>query len=180
MELCGRLKKIKLLLSDVDGVMNDGRIYYIPTAEGVGVAKFFNVKDGLGIKLLRTAGIKFGIITGRADRVVERRCKDLNCDYIKMGVGDKAKVVEEIMNTEGLEKEEVCYIGDDWNDFPVFEKVGLALTVADAPEEIKFLADFVIPKRGGDGVIRYLVDKILKCQGKYEETVKKFLENLKG
>ncbi len=180
MELCERLKSIKLLLSDVDGVMNDGRIYYLPTPERVEVAKFFNVKDGLGIKLLKLAGIKFGVVSGRKDRVVEKRCTDLGCDFIVLGVGDKASAVEEIIQREGLKREEVCYVGDDWNDFPAFEIVGFAVTVADAPEELKLAADYVVPKRGGEGVIRYLVDNILKCRGVYSETVQKFLKGLKG
>lgn len=179
MVLCEKLKKLKVVLTDVDGVMNDGRIYYLPTSQGVEVAKFFNVKDGLAIKLLKLANIKFGIITGRADRVVEKRCKDLGCDFIAMGVGDKEAVVKTIMQENHLKPEEVCYIGDDWNDVPVFKVVGLSLTVADAPEEIQFLADFVIPRKGGEGVIRYLVDNILKCKNIYEETVKRFIQSLK-
>jgi 3-deoxy-D-manno-octulosonate 8-phosphate phosphatase (KDO 8-P phosphatase) len=180
MELQSKLKRIKIFLTDVDGVMNDGRIYYLPTGDGVEVAKFFNVKDGLGIKLLKLAGIKFGIITGRADKVVYKRCLDLGCDYIEMGVGDKAEVVKNIINKENISKEEICYIGDDWNDVPVFELVGLSMTVADAPEEIKKKVDFVIPKRGGEGVIRYIVDELLKSKGIYEEIIDKFLENLKS
>ncbi len=180
MNLCEKLKGIKLLLSDVDGIMNDGKIYYVPTESGVEVAKFFNVKDGLGVKLLKLAGIKFGVITGRADRVVERRCKDLGCDYFLSGVRDKGKAVEEVMKKGGFNSKEVCYIGDDLNDIPAFERVGVALTAEDAPEEVKLAADFVIPKRGGEGVIRHLVEEILRCKGIYEETVRVFLEYLKG
>ncbi len=178
MELCERFKKIKLLLSDVDGIMNDGRIYYLPTPEGVEVAKFFNVKDGLGIRLLQVAGIKFGIITGRSDKVVIKRCKDLGCDYIFTGVKDKGKVIDLITKDAALRAEEILYVGDDLNDLPAFRKVGLSATVSDAPEEIKNAVDYIVPLKGGEGVIRHLVEKILKCKNLYGETVEKFLKHL--
>lgn len=180
MDLCGKFKSIKLLLSDVDGVMNDGRVYYLPTPEGVSVAKFFNVRDGLGIRLFQLSGFEFGVITGRNDIVVQKRCKDLSCRYFALGVKDKRKKVLEIMEKANLLREEVAYIGDDWNDVPVFREVGLSLTVADAPEEIKALADYVVPLKGGEGVIRHTVEKILKCKGLFEEAVEKFLDHLKG
>jgi len=180
MDLCGKFKNIKLLLSDVDGVMNDGRVYYLPTAEGVSVAKFFNVRDGLGIRLFQLAGFEFGVITGRNDIVVQKRCQDLSCRYYALGVKDKRKKVLEIMEKARLRHDEVAYIGDDWNDAPVFKEVGLSLTVADAPEEIKALVDYVVPLRGGEGVIRHAVEKILKCKGLFEEAVERFLEHLKG
>jgi 3-deoxy-D-manno-octulosonate 8-phosphate phosphatase (KDO 8-P phosphatase) len=179
MELCERFKKIKLLLSDVDGVMNDGRIYYIPTEDGAKVAKFFNVKDGLGIRLLQKAGLEFGIITGRKDKVVELRCRELGCKICALGVKDKAAKVLEILQKERLLKEEVAYIGDDWNDFPVFEVVGLSLAPQDAPPEIRERVNYVIPLRGGEGVIRYAVEKILKCQGLFERAVEEFLKSLR-
>ena len=179
MELCERFKKIKLLLSDVDGVMNDGRIYYLPTPEGIEIAKFSNVRDGLGIRLFQKAGFEFGVITGRRDRVVEKRCQDLGCRFYALGVRDKRKKVLEIMEEARLRREEVAYIGDDWNDTPVFDVVGLSLTVADAPEEIRRLADYVVPLKGGEGVIRYTIERILKCKGLFEEAVQKFLSSLR-
>jgi len=180
MDNCERFKRIKLLLSDVDGVMNDGRIYYLPTPEGVEVAKFFNVKDGLGIRLLQKAGFEFGIITGRKDKVVETRCRDLGCRFYALGVKDKARKVLEILQEAKLSKEEVAYIGDDWNDVPVFDIVGLSLAPYDAPQEIKERVDFVIPVKGGEGVIRYAVEKILKCKGLFEKSIEEFLASLKG
>ena len=179
MELCDRFSKIKLLLSDVDGVMNDGRIYYLPTAEGISVAKFFNVRDGLGIRLFQLAGFEFGVITGRRDEVVKKRCEDLGCKYYALGVRDKRKKVLEIIEEARLRREEVAYIGDDWNDIPVFGEVGLSLTVADAPEEIRRAADYVVPLKGGEGVIRYTIERILKCRGLFEEAVERFLSHLR-
>ncbi|HID79531.1 MAG TPA: 3-deoxy-D-manno-octulosonate 8-phosphate phosphatase [Aquifex aeolicus] len=180
MKTCEKFRKIKLLLSDVDGVMNDGRIYYLPTPEGVKVAKFFNVRDGLGVRLLQRAGLDFGIITGRKDKVVETRCRDLGCRFSALGVKDKARKVLEILQEAKLSKEEVAYIGDDWNDLPVFDIVGLSLVPQDAPQEIKERVDFVIPVNGGEGVIRYAVEKILKCKGLFEKAVEEFLASLKG
>jgi 3-deoxy-D-manno-octulosonate 8-phosphate phosphatase (KDO 8-P phosphatase) len=178
MELCEKFKKIKLLLSDVDGIMNDGRIYYVPTPEGVEIAKFFNVKDGLGIRLLQAVGIKFGVITGRSDKVVLKRCRDLNCDFVFTGVKDKGKVFELIQKEAALRAEEVLYVGDDINDLPALKRAGLSATVIDAPEEIKETVDYIVPLKGGEGVIRHLAEKILKCQNLYEEAVDKFLKML--
>ena len=179
MDLCEKLKKVKLLLSDVDGVMNDGKIYYLPCGDRVEVAKFFNVKDGLGIRLWKLAGGSFGVISGRSDRVVEKRCKDLGCDFVLLGVKDKLKALKLVLENSGLKKEQIAYIGDDWNDVPLSGKVGLFFTLSDAPEEIRSRADFVIPKRGGEGVIRYTIEKILKCKGIYRQAVEKFLFHLK-
>jgi len=179
MDLCNKLRKIKVLLSDVDGVLNDGKIYYLPLPEGVGVAKFFNARDGLGIKLLQIAGIKFGVVSGRADPVVLKRCSDLGCDFAELGVKDKGAAVERIIQRAGVKPEEVCFVGDDWNDLLAFEKVGLSVAVADAPEEIKNRAEAVVPVKGGEGVVRYLADRILKCQGVYDLAVERFLKKLR-
>lgn len=178
MELCEKFKKIKLLLSDVDGVMNDGRIYYVPTSEGIEIAKFFNVKDGLGIRLLQTVGVKFGVVTGRSDKVVLKRCQDLNCDFIFTGVKDKGRIFELIKKEAALRAEEILYVGDDINDLPALKKAGLSATVSDAPDEIKQTVDYIVPLKGGEGVIRHLAEKILKCQNLYEEAVKRFLKLL--
>ena len=177
--LCEKFKKVKLLLMDVDGILNDGRVYYVPFPKGeIKIAKFFNVRDGLGINLLRAVGIKIGVITGRSDEVVLKRCQDLKCAFIKMGVKNKLAALEEALKTFNLTAEEVCYIGDDWNDFPVLKAVGVSATVADAPEEIKEVVDYITTKKGGDGAVRELIEVILKCQNRFEEAVSIFLQKL--
>jgi len=100
MSLCEKLKKVKVVLVDVDGVLNDGKLYYLPAEGGVQTAKFFNVKDGLSVRLLKLAGVKFGVVTGRSDAVVKKRCDELNCDYYFYGVKDKGKAVAEVIRRE--------------------------------------------------------------------------------
>ncbi len=179
MPLCEKLRKVKAVVSDVDGILNDGKIYYLPCGERIEVAKFFNVKDGLAVKLLKLANIKVGVITGRSDRVVEKRCRDLGCDFYLFGVKDKGKALREIISSYGLKREEVLYLGDDLNDLPAFEEAGVKITVEDGSEYLKRFADFVVPLKGGEGVLRFLTEEILKCQNRREEIFRQFLEFLK-
>ena len=177
MNTCEVFKNVKFLLLDVDGVLNDGRLYYIPTENGkVLIGKTFNVKDGLGLKLWNYAGYKFGIITGRNDAVVKKRCEELGCHFLRMGVKNKLRALEEALKEFGLTPEEVAYIGDDWNDVPVFRKVGAPITVSDAPEEIKTYCVYITTKGGGKGAVRELIEVILKCQNLYEVAVERFLK----
>jgi len=178
-ELCNRLKFVKAVITDVDGVLNDAKLYYIPAEGGVYISKFFNVKDGLGIKLLKLAGIKFGVITGRKDRVVEYRCKELGCDFFYSGVKDKGKALREIATKGGFKKEELLYVGDDLNDLPAFEEAGVKVVPKDGSKLILPYADLVVPVKGGEGVIRYLVEEILSCKGTLKEVAEKFLALLK-
>ena len=181
MKSCEFFRKIRFLLLDVDGVLNDGRLYYIPTKKGnVLIGKTFNVKDGLGLNLWKHAGYKFGIITGRNDKVVEKRCEELGCHFLRMGVKNKIQALEEALKEFSLSPEEVTYIGDDWNDVPVFQKVGAPVTVRDAPEEIKTYCIYITSKKGGRGAVRELVEEILKCQELYELAVERFLKEHGG
>ncbi len=178
-ELCNRLKLVKAVITDVDGVLNDAKLYYIPAEGGVYISKFFNVKDGLGIKLLKLAGIKFGVVTGRKDRVVEYRCKELGCDFFYSGVKDKGKALREIISSLGIKKEELLYVGDDLNDLTAFEEAGIKVAPKDGSKLILPYADWIVPVEGGKGVIRYLVEEILNCKGTLKEVSEKFLALLK-
>ena len=178
---CEVFRKVKFLLLDVDGILNDGKLYYIPTETGkVLIAKTFNVKDGLGLNLWKLAGHKFGIITGRSDEVVLKRCKELGCHFLRTGVKDKVKALEEVLKEFGLSTEEIAYMGDDWNDVPVFQRVGAPVTVGDAAEEIKNFCIYTTTKKGGDGAVRELIEIILKCQGLYKVAVERFLKTHGG
>jgi 3-deoxy-D-manno-octulosonate 8-phosphate phosphatase (KDO 8-P phosphatase) len=178
MKACEFFRNIKFLLMDVDGVLNDGRLYYIPNENGnVMIGKTFNVKDGLGLNLWKYAGYKFGIITGRKDEVVKNRCKELGCHFLRMGLKKKVRALEEALKEFNLSPEEVAYIGDDWNDVPVFKRVGAPVTVYDAPEEIKTYCVYVTSKKGGRGAVRELIEEILKCQELFNLAVERFLKD---
>ena len=139
---------IKLLLLDVDGVMTDGRITY--DNDG-GELKSFDVKDGHGLKLLQRAGIEIGIITGRQSEVVARRAAELGIELVYQGVKDKLIPFNEILEKLRILPEEVAYVGDDVVDLPVMRRVGFAVTVADAVEDVKPFADLVTTRDGGRG-----------------------------
>jgi 3-deoxy-D-manno-octulosonate 8-phosphate phosphatase (KDO 8-P phosphatase) len=165
------LKGIRLLLLDVDGVLTDGSILYTDSGAEI---KIFNVKDGLGIRLLMAAGIEVGIITGRSGQALKHRCKNLGITRIHDGVKDKAAVLEHICKETGFSPEQVAYIGDDLLDRAVFRRVGLAIAVADAVPEIRSLARMTTTAKGGHGAVREVCEAILKASGHWDSLLKRF------
>ena len=160
-----RAKRIRLLLLDADGVLTDGRIAY----DGAGrEIKFFDVKDGQGIQLLHHAGMEVGILSGRGSPAVRIRAKELGITLLRQGVRDKGKALEEIMWKKGYTPEQICFVGDDLVDLPVFARVGLAVAVADGTEDVKAKAHYITHHSGGKGAVREVCDLILKAQGKWE------------
>jgi 3-deoxy-D-manno-octulosonate 8-phosphate phosphatase (KDO 8-P phosphatase) len=160
-----RLKRIEMVLLDVDGVMTAGEIIYSDSGEQI---KIFNVKDGLGIRLLKEAGIKVGIITGRKSKALLHRCNNLGIDLIFDGVHHKKKVIEEIKATTGIGFEAMAFIGDDLPDLPVMRVVGLAVAVGDACEMVKKQAHITTTAPGGRGAMREISEAILKAQGHWD------------
>lgn len=163
-----KLKHIELLLLDVDGVMTDGRIIW--DANGTEI-KFFNVKDGHGIKLVQRAGIQVGIITGRVSPVVDLRAKELGIEILYQGSLRKQESYEEIKQRTGLADHQIAYMGDDVIDVPVMRRVGFSAAPADALPEVLKVADYVTCARGGWGAVRELCDLLLKGRGKWQELV---------
>ena len=157
-----KARKIKLLILDVDGVMTDGRIVVNDLGQEI---KYFNVKDGYGIRLLLKAGIDVAIITGRESETVKRRASDLEIPIVYQGVKDKASVCKKIMEEKGLEKEQVCCMGDDLPDIPMFNCAGLPIAVADATYETRNSALYVTKTPGGYGAVREVCEIILKSKG---------------
>ncbi len=155
---------IKLLLSDVDGVMTDGGLTF--DSQGV-ESKTFSVRDGLGIRLWQQLGGKFGIVTGRISTIVERRAEELDVAIIKQGIGEKLSVVRAIAEENDLSMEAIAYIGDDLPDLPVIQAVGLGVAVADAAEEVRQGANWVTKTPGGRGAVRELVETILKNSNRW-------------
>jgi len=147
-----QLSKIKLLVTDVDGVMTDGGMYY--TEDGNEFKKF-NTRDGTAIQLLRKRGIKTAIITGEDTTIVNRRAEKLNIDsdLVLQNVDNKMLALKWINRSFMLDYSEIAYIGDDINDLPVLKKVGFAFCPRDAVEEVQKIC-FVSTKNGGNGVIR--------------------------
>lgn len=154
--------KIKLLILDVDGVLTNGRITMNERGEEV---KSFNVKDGLGLKMLMSAGIEVVIITGRQSIVVAHRARELGIKEVCQGVTDKREVCRRLIDKKGLMKLEVCCIGDDLPDLSMFVEAGLRIAVADAVKEVREEADFVTRKKGGYGAVREACELLLKSQG---------------
>ena len=152
-------EEIKLFLTDCDGCLTDGGMYYSENGDEL---KKFNTKDGMGFGILRERGILTGIITGENRALNARRAEKLKLDIIKQGCQDKVKVIEEILTERNLSWKNVLYIGDDCNDLPVFDKAGFCCCPADAYEPVKQKADYVTEKKGGEGVIREVVELLVK------------------
>jgi 3-deoxy-D-manno-octulosonate 8-phosphate phosphatase (KDO 8-P phosphatase) len=158
MERCLRLK---LILTDVDGVMTDGSIFIMPDGEE---ARVFNVKDGYGIVMAHAAGIETGIITGRASNAVLHRAKTLGMSIVKQGSLDKLRLFDEILAEKSLQAHEVAYIGDDYPDLPVLQRVGLSAVPADAPMALKEAAFMLLENQGGRGALREFIESILRAR----------------
>jgi 3-deoxy-D-manno-octulosonate 8-phosphate phosphatase (KDO 8-P phosphatase) len=161
MSLPEKCKKIKVIVSDVDGVLTDGSLIFDEKGKEL---KKFNSKDGLICKTLIERGFFLGIITGRKSNVVEKRAKDLGFQLLFQNVSNKYSALEEILNKTGLSLENIAYIGDDTNDLEVIRAVGLSASPSDAFNYIKSEADYVCERKGGEGAFRELADLILKHQ----------------
>ena len=134
-------------------------------------AKGFHAHDGTGISLARLGGIKTGLITKRVSETVALRSRDLKMDHVHQGIQDKAGVLQQILEKDGITAAEVAFVGDDVIDLPVMRKCGLAIAVKNARLEVKAEAHFVTAHTGGDGAARDAVEYILKAQGKWKKVV---------
>ena len=165
MSLRDRVRKIRILLLDVDGVLTDGRLYYTDSGETL---KVFDVRDGLGIKMIQSLGIKTGVISGRDSPALKNRLEELGIDEIHMGRFRKDEALDRILAKHSLSPEEVVFIGDDLVDVPVLKRVGFPVAVRNAPYEVRKHAVYVTRSEGGRGAVREVVDLILKLSGKGE------------
>jgi 3-deoxy-D-manno-octulosonate 8-phosphate phosphatase (KDO 8-P phosphatase) len=170
-----RLKKIKLVAMDVDGVLTDCGMCYI---EGAGQAKVFNAQDGLGIRLAMAAGLKIAIVTGNRSPAVARRAEDLGVKDLYQGARYKSEAIRVLIKRHNLTPDEVAYVGDDLNDLPAFDVAGVSFAVGNAVADVKQAADFVTEKLGGSGADREAIELILKSQGRWQEAVAVFLSEL--
>jgi 3-deoxy-D-manno-octulosonate 8-phosphate phosphatase (KDO 8-P phosphatase) len=162
-----KAKKIKVLLSDVDGVLTKGELILLDDGEEV---KVWDIKDRLAYTLIRKSGleIKLGWISGRGCKQLEDRAKELKLTYFYQNVKDKLVVYNEILKLSKCLPEEIAYIGDDWLDIPVLKRVGLSVCPKDAVEEVKKYVNFISSYNSGCGVFREVVELILKAQNKWD------------
>ncbi len=167
-ELFSRIRKIKFLILDVDGVLTNGGI--ILDNEG-NEFKSFHVRDGHGIKMLIRQGINVAIITGRHSKVVERRSHELGIKEVYQKCYDKRVAYREIKNKYGLSDEEIAFVGDDIVDIPILVRAGFSAVVADAESDAKRFAHYITEKRGGHGAVREVTDLILKAKGLWEKII---------
>lgn len=154
-----KAEKIKVILTDVDGVLTDTGIYYGPQGEAL---KRYSVRDGMGIERLRKyAGIETIIITGENSAAVKSRAEKLKMQEFYLGVKDKTEVLEIIKKKNGYVKEEIAYIGDDSNDYDVIQQCGFTATPSDGMNFIKDIVDYVCETKAGYGAFRELAEIIL-------------------
>ena len=184
-----RARKIKLLMFDVDGVLTDGKLYFVPedspqtvtasspqrSAHSQIEIKGFHAHDGVASSLSRIAGLKTGLITRRISETVARRARDLKIEHVHQGIQDKRGCFEEVAKQEGLKPEEAAFVGDDVIDLPAMRAAGLAIAVKNARAEVKKEAHYVTPHAGGEGALRDAVEFILKAQGKWKKTLEEYL-----
>ena len=195
-----RARKIKLMIFDVDGVMTDGTIFLFPTpggASGSGTqdhrdrmadqvgfgissstmleAKGFNAHDGTGFSLARLGGLKAAIITKRISETVALRARDLKIEHVYQGQQDKANAFYDILAKEGLQADEVCYVGDDIIDLPVMRLCGLAIAVKNSREEVLRESHYVTPHEGGKGAVRDAIEYILRAQGSLQQAIDDYI-----
>jgi 3-deoxy-D-manno-octulosonate 8-phosphate phosphatase (KDO 8-P phosphatase) len=167
-----KLKRIKLIALDVDGVLTDGSI--IIGSDGTEY-KSFNVKDGSGISLARHVGMKFAIISGRYSKTITLRAAELKIEAVYQDIMEKLGPYEDLKKDLSLKDADICFIGDEIIDLPVFEKCGFSAAPADAVAAVKSAADYVCKKDGGKGCVREVIDMVLSAQGLTQKAKNRYL-----
>ena len=159
-----KIAKIKLVLTDCDGVLTDTGVYYSDQGE---VMKRFSIRDGMGVERLRKlAGIETGIVTGEFSGSVKKRAEKLKIEELHLGAKDKIVVLNEILDRKNLKAENIAFIGDDMNDLEIMKVVGLAACPGDAITEIKKISNYICKNRGGNGAFREFAELIIRWKEK--------------
>ncbi len=166
-----RAATIRLVGFDVDGTLTDGRIIIGNQGE---MAKFFSVRDGLGLRLLMDAGITVAIITARRSEIVTQRCAELRIDHVLQAVPDKALALTELAGQLGIPMEQTAFMGDDLPDLPAMQCAGMAACVADAADEVREYADWVAAEPGGQGAARSFAQYLLKSRRGWTAAIERF------
>lgn len=167
-----RARHIKVLALDVDGILSDGRLIFSNNGEET---KAFDVRDGLGMKLVQDCGVKIVIITGRTSNIVKQRMDSLGVDLVVQGREDKGIALAEACRQLNIKSTDCAYMGDDWPDLGALAMAGLAVTVPNAHHEVRRRAHLVTQASGGRGAVRELCDVILQAKGQYDTMLERFL-----
>jgi 3-deoxy-D-manno-octulosonate 8-phosphate phosphatase (KDO 8-P phosphatase) len=170
-DLTARLRRVKLFLCDVDGVLTDGRIFMGDGKE----YKAFNIQDGLGMLILQRSGIKVGWVSNRPSPVSQQRADELKIDYFFQAKGSKVEAVEAILKQAQLEWGDICFMGDDVVDLGALKRAGVAVAVANAIDEAKHVAHYVTKAHGGHGAVREVARLILVSQEKWQQVIDHFV-----
>jgi 3-deoxy-D-manno-octulosonate 8-phosphate phosphatase (KDO 8-P phosphatase) len=171
-ELVERARRVRMLILDVDGVLTDGGI----TVHADGAeTKTFHVRDGHGVKLLQRAGVEVAILSGRRSAPTDRRAAELGIALVEQGATDKVAAFERILAARDLAPDEVAFLGDDLVDLPVLRRVGLAMAVADGVDDLAPFMHYITRAAGGRGAVREVAELLLKAQGRWTETVRRYL-----
>ena len=169
--LLSKLRNIRMVLLDVDGVMTNGQVLLLPDGEEV---KFFSIHDGFGIVCAMKSGIRIGIISGRSSQALKVRCEELKIEDVYMDRMEKLPVLERIATERNIPYDQIAFLGDDIPDLPVLERVGLSVAPQNAHDSVKARVDLILSKCGGDGAVREFLDLLLEAQGKLDPILKKY------
>jgi 3-deoxy-D-manno-octulosonate 8-phosphate phosphatase (KDO 8-P phosphatase) len=181
-----RARKIRLLLFDVDGVLTDGKMFFLPqndkshentplSAQGSIEFKGFHAHDGVAISLARLGALRTGLITKRSSETVALRARDLKLEFVFQGIHDKGTAFLQIVEQAGLGLDEAAFVGDDIVDLPAMRHAGLAIATQNARAEVKSEAHYTTPHAGGEGALRDAVEFLLKAQGKWKKVLDTYL-----
>lgn len=176
-----RAARTKVIVFDVDGVLTDGRLFFVPTGKDSNgdptavEVKGFSAHDGLGIAIARAAGLKIGIITKRQSDTVAVRMRDLKVEHVYQGAHFKTEALAKIASAEAVGMDELAYVGDDIIDLPPMRQVGFAVATWNARDQVKREAHWVTPHAGGHGAGRDVIDFVLESQGRLDEAIAFYL-----
>lgn len=168
-----RIKRIKLMVFDVDGVLTDGSIIYLDNGTEM---KIFDVQDGHGLKLLLRAGIELALLSGRYSKITERRAEELGIKHVYQNVKRKLDAYEDIVNRLNFQPHEIGYMGDDLIDIPVMKRVGWAVTVPNANIYVFPYAHYITKKTGGRGACREVCDIVLQVKGLWKSVTSRYFD----
>ncbi len=166
-----RATAVRLLVLDVDGVLTDGRIVYTDAGDE---QKRFHVRDGSGLKVWQSLGLKVAVISGRTSKAVERRAAELGLAPVLLGRDAKRPALDEVLAWHQVTAEQTCAIGDDLPDLPVLRRCGVAVAVADACAEVRAAADYTTHAKGGAGAVREAVEWLLTLRGEWAGVVERY------
>mgnify|MGYP003661542764 FL=1 len=174
--LLDRLRRVRLLALDVDGVLTDGRLYF--QADGIEI-KAFHTQDGHGLKLLKRVGIHVALITGRDSPMVSQRAAALGIDHVHQGCEDKLITLRSLCQRLDIELDQVAYCGDDLPDLSAIKRCGVGIAVPNAPDYMHIHADWTTERLGGHGAVREICDTLLESQGHWGAVLDTYLHGRK-